>query len=222
MRPRVALIHAVTLAIDPVQEAFRRLWPDAYCSNLLEDSLGPDREREGELTAGLAARIGTLADYAASTGADGVLFTCSSFGPAIEQAAARLPIPVLKPNEAMFEAAFETGDQIGMLSSFAPAVASMEREFIELARLKGAKNARIRTVCVPGAMHALRAGKGEEHDRLLAEAAAELSGCEAVMLAQFSTARAERAVAATVPCPVLTSPVAAVQKLRRAITGDAP
>src|SRR4051794_716605 len=112
MKSRIALIHAVSVAIDPVQEAFRLLWPDAYCSNLLEDSLGPDLEREGELTPRMTTRIGALADYAVSTGADAILFTCSAFGSAIEQAAARLPLPVLKPNEAMFEAALETGDNI--------------------------------------------------------------------------------------------------------------
>jgi hypothetical protein len=190
MRPRIALIHAVTVAIDPVQQAFRCLWPDAYCSNLLEDSLAPDLERDGELTPEMTARIGALADYAFSTGANGILFTCSAFGPAIERVAARLPIPVLKPNEAMFEAALEAGQNIGMLATFAPAVAGMEQEFVELVQSKPASNARIRTVCVPQAMQALRAGDGQEHDRLLAEAAPALTDCDAVMLAHFSRPRA--------------------------------
>ena len=98
MSRRIALIHAVTVAIAPVQDAFRRLWPDARCTNLLDDALTPDRERDGELTQAMRGRIGALADHAASTGADGVLFTCSAFGEAIEQAAARLPLPVLKPS----------------------------------------------------------------------------------------------------------------------------
>ena len=110
MPTRIALIHAVTVAMDPVQDTFRRLWPEAICTNLLDDALSPDLERDGVLTAAMTARIGTLADYATGTGADGILFTCSAFGAAIEQAAARLPIPVLKPNEAMFDAALDAGD----------------------------------------------------------------------------------------------------------------
>jgi len=40
-----------------------------------------------------------------------------------------------------------------------------------------------------------------------------------VMLAQFSTARAQGAVSAVLDCPVLTSPDAAVLWLRRVVTG---
>ncbi len=46
MLPRIALIHAVTVAMEPVQEAFRRLWPEASCTNLLEELAEP-RSRAG-------------------------------------------------------------------------------------------------------------------------------------------------------------------------------
>ena len=123
MKTRIALIHAVTVAIEPVQEAFLALWPEAECGNILDDSLSLDRERDGMLTAAMTQRILALAEYAAATGAAGILFTCSAFGEAIEAAAARAPIPVLKPNEAMFEAALAAGQRIGMLATFAPSVA---------------------------------------------------------------------------------------------------
>lgn len=217
---RIVLVHAVNVAMAPVQDALRRLWPEARCSNLLDDTLGPDLERDGMLTTGMRARIGALADHAVVTGAEGILFTCSAFGEAIEEVASRLPLPVLKPNEAMFEAALDAGNSIGMLASFAPAVAGMEEEFRTLATQRGRGAARIRTVCVPEAMAALRAGDGALHDGLLARAAPQLRDCDAVLLAQFSTARAEQAVAAALDLPVLTSPGSAVAKLRR-LLGEA-
>ena len=55
---RIALIHAVRVAMQPVEDAFRRHWPDAERVNLLDDAL------EG--------------------GAAGILYTCSAFGEAIE------------------------------------------------------------------------------------------------------------------------------------------
>ncbi|MFZ3236085.1 MAG: hypothetical protein WA184_12050 [Stellaceae bacterium] len=112
MTARIALVHAVSVAIAPVEAAFRELWPAAECANILDDSLSLDRERDGALTAAMTKRILALAAYARSTGAAGILFTCSAFGEAIEAAAARIPVPVLKPNEAMFEAALAAGRRI--------------------------------------------------------------------------------------------------------------
>jgi Asp/Glu/hydantoin racemase len=214
--PRISLIHAVTVAMAPVHEAFGRLWPDAECVDILDTSLSRDRERDGELTAAMTRRIENLAEYAAATGAAGILFTCSAFGEAIDSAAAAAAIPVLKPNEAMFAAALAAGGRIGMLATFEPSVAGMTEEFRQMAAAAGA-DARLETHCVPGAMRALQAGNGAEHDRLLAEAAPRLDGCDAILLAHFSTSRAAAAVGERVSCPVLTAPGAAVERLKRMI-----
>ena len=221
MKTRIALIHAVTVAITPVQEAFGQLWPEAECVNILDDSLSLDRERDGVLTAAVALRISALAEYGAATGAAGVLFTCSAFGEAIEAAAERMPIPVLKPNEAMFEAALRIGRRIGMLATFAPSVASMEGEFREMAEARGGR-ASIETYCVSGAMAALKSGDGAEHDRLIAEAAPRFADCDAVLLAHFSTSRAAPRVASVLDRPILTSPGSAVAKLKEIILSSAP
>ena len=36
---RITLIHALRPSIDPIQEAFARLWPEAELRNVLDDSL---------------------------------------------------------------------------------------------------------------------------------------------------------------------------------------
>jgi len=220
MPHRIALVHAVRVAIAPVEEAFARHWPDAERMNLLDDSLSRDRSRDGALTPAMVRRFVTLADYAVATGAHGILYTCSAFGPAIEAAGAGRAIPVLKPNEAMFRDALVRGRRLGLLATFAPSVPSMEEEFHAMARAAG-REVELRSVCVPEAMTALDAGDGAKHDRLLAASAPQLAGCDAVMLAQFSTARAQGAVSAVLGCPVLTSPDSAVRWLRRAVGGAA-
>jgi hypothetical protein len=103
-----------------------------------------------------------------------------------------------------------------MLATFLPSVASMEDEFREMADAVG-QRATIQTYCVPGAMAALKAGDGAEHDRLIAEAAPRFVDCDAILLAHFSTARAVPAVTAVLDRPVLTSPASAVAKLRGVI-----
>jgi hypothetical protein len=209
--PRIALIHALRHSVAPVEAAFARLWPMARLANLLDDSLSADLARDGRLTAAMTGRFLTLARYAQGTDADGILFTCSAFGPCIAACAEALaPLPVLRPNEAMVEEALVAAGphgRIGLLASFAPTLTSLPAEF------------GLGAVVVPclaaGALAALDAGDAAAHDSRAAEASRALADCAVVALAQFSLARAADAVAAATGRPVLTTPDSAVRKLRR-------
>ena len=129
---RIALIpHALAQSVAPINDALARDWPQAQRMNLLDDSLSADLAAGvGAPDDAMTARFIALADYAAGTAADAILFTCSAFGPCIEAAARRhASIPVLKPNEAMIDEAVAGGRRIGLLATFAPTLASMPREF---------------------------------------------------------------------------------------------
>ena len=76
MTQRIALIHATALAMAPIQNAFQRLWPQAHCMNLLDDSLSRDLAQTGSLTPVMVQRFVDLAHYVQGTGCSGVLFTC--------------------------------------------------------------------------------------------------------------------------------------------------
>lgn len=219
--PRIVLIHATRVAIDPIEAAFRSLWPEAETVSILEEGLAADLASGRATQAELDARILRLAEYALGLKPDAILFTCSAFGSGIEAAARRIDIPVLKPNEAMFEAAVGAGGRIVMLYSFRPAAEGMEREFEEAVARLGAR-AEIRSVLVPDALDALKSGDAETHDRLVEEAAARIpaSGADAVMLAHFSMSRAAGRVRAATPLPVLTSPETAVAKLLKLLGGQ--
>jgi hypothetical protein len=217
---RIALIHAVRVAMDPIAAAFRQGWPEAETVNLLDDGLSRDLERRGTLEGPMTERIGALAAYASGLGADGILYTCSAFGSAIEKARAGSRVPVLKPNEAMLEAALAAGRRIALVATFAPTIPSMTGELQTLARDRGVEAA-ITPLFVPGAMQALDAGDGATHDRLIADAVRPLAEHDAVLLAQFSMARAAPAVAAVIGGRVLTSPETAVAKLRRVVEARA-
>lgn len=217
-KPRIVLLHATPVAMQPVQTAFRHLWPEAELVNLLDDSLSPDRAKEANLSETLVERFVNLGRYGYSTGADGVLVTCSAFGPAIERMASLLPVPVLKPNEAMFHAAVAMGQRIGMIATFGPSVGTMTDEFEDyIAEVRSP--ATLRTILVEDAMTALRAGDAETHNRLIAERAHELDDVDTIMLAHFSTSQAADAVARHVRVPVLSAPGAAVSRMRELVGG---
>ena len=110
MATRIVLLHATPIAMQPVQTAFAERWPEAEVVNLLDDGLTIDRAREGDaLSEALTRRFVDFGRYGHGMGAAGILVTCSAFGPAIDRLAEAVPVPVLKPNEAMFRAAIARG-----------------------------------------------------------------------------------------------------------------
>jgi Asp/Glu/hydantoin racemase len=212
--PRIALVHAMPVAIDPVAAVFRDLWPQAQTTNLLEDSLAPDLAAAGSITSAIVDRIVALARYGERCGADAVLFTCSAFGTAIDAAKRAVKVPVLKPNEAMIEDALAAGCDLALLTTFEPSIPSLMKELEELASGRGIK-LKLKTRSIPAAIAALQQGHGAEHDRLIAAAATEMGACDALVLGQFSMARAAIGIPALAGRKVLTSPHSAVTRLKR-------
>src|SRR5882724_3650000 len=191
---RITLIHALKHSIAPIETSFAKLWPKARLMNLLDDSLSADLARDGSLSDAMPERFLALGRYAAGTGSDAILFTCSAFGPCIEAVArAHAPMPVLKPNEAMIEQAVAQARTIGLLSTFPPTLASMPQEFPASVKI------------VP------KLAEGA----LVAEASKDLADCDLIALAQYSMAPAAALVAEASGRPVLTTPDSAVLKLKQ-------
>ncbi len=208
--PRIALIHALAHAVDPINQAIARDWPQATRMNLLDDSLSADLAASGRgQDAVMQERFARLAQYAVDCGSDAILFTCSAFGTCIESVASKhANIPVLKPNEAMIDDAAALGQRIGLVATFGPTLISMPPEF--------PKQVVLDTALAEGALAALNAGDGELHDKLIAQAAADLAakGCRVIALAQFSMCRAAALVHLQTSLTVITPVSSAVAKLQ--------
>lgn len=210
MPVRIVLIHALAQSVEPVNSAFHAMWPDAQCMNLLDDSLSRDLTAGAKLDSAMHERFLRLAECAANAGCDGILFTCSAFGPCIETVAQRYAhMPVLKPNQAMVDEAANSPGPVGLIATFAPTLESMPPEFpagIEL-----------RPALAAGALEALQRGDGAAHDELIAQAARQLAseGCATIALAQFSMARARPACERAACVPVLTTVDSAVRAMMR-------
>lgn len=209
----IVLLHATPVAIEPIGRAFASLWPEARLSNLLDDGLTTARAQSEELTPALAQRFVNLARYGHASGADAILATCSAFGPAIEAADRELPVPVCKPNDAMFQEALARGRRLAMIATFAPALPTMIAEFAEETARLGV-DATLDTFVAADAMTCLRAGDADGHNESVAREAVKLDGYDAILLAHFSTSRAQERVRALVDVPVFAAPESAVRRLR--------
>ncbi len=219
MSKRIALIHAVSTAIPPILHAFKEGWPEAKLSNLLDDDLMPAYTREGGLTPHIVERICGLALYAARTGVDGILFTCSVFPQAEDVAKQLVRVPLLKPDEAMIAAALDAGKRIGVVATNPPAGPAAAAQFLAVAAGRGLEIQVIQSLA-EGAFAIGNAGDSATHDRMVVEAAERIAGTvDVICLAQVSMALARAAVQAKVKVPVLTAPATAVARLKSLLGG---
>jgi len=210
--PKIFLAHAAAVAINPIVASFRANWPQARLANLLEDAWMPDLAEDGRLTETMIERFVLIGHYCVKAGADAILFTCSAFGPAIDEVRRQLKIPVLKPNEAMYEQLVAKSCNASLLATFPPSIPSMVTEIEDMARAKGTQ-INLSTQLVEGALAALQNNKPDEHNQLIADLAGKQQ-CDVIAFAQFSMSPAVKLAAQRTRTPILTTPDSAVAKLK--------
>jgi Asp/Glu/hydantoin racemase len=167
----------------------------------LRDDLLREAERAGGLNDDIAARAAAELEKLAG-GAEAVLLTCSTLGPAAARAQAA--VPVLRVDEALAKQAVKAGGRVVVLCAVTTTI-EPSRELFE--RHAAATGARIEMRLVPDAWAAFRAGDRGRYCELIAAAAdaAFAEGADVVALAQASMAEAAPLARNGTP---LTSPAA--------------
>ena len=85
--------------------------------NLLDELLYADVGANGELTPALYARVANLFRHCEASGADGIVFSGSTFGPAVEAGRKGIKVPVLRIEEGMMDEAVARGGSILVVST---------------------------------------------------------------------------------------------------------
>ncbi|WP_328898602.1 aspartate/glutamate racemase family protein [Streptomyces sp. NBC_00441] len=212
-RPRVCLVHTVASLPAVFTPLLAELAPGVDPYHVVDESLLADAIAHGRLPR-TTARLAAYVTHAEAAGADAVLVTCSSLGPAAEEVRALTALPVLRVDEPMADAAVRTGSRVGVLatldSTLAPTAGLVTRKAAEA----GTPVTLDTTVC-PGAYAARAAGDQDRHDALIAEEVRRLAADHDVLvLAQASMAAALTALPdGALGVPVLTSPRSGVAQL---------
>jgi Asp/Glu/hydantoin racemase len=216
--PKIVLFSVHRDAMEAARHAFATRWPEAQVSNLLDDGLFSWVVQAGGVVPEMHEAFHTLTRYAVARGAQGIVYTCSAFREVIDGCRAMFPLPMLGPNTAMIDDALDAGSRLAVMATVGPTIPSFSAELLETAAARG-RTVELVPVVVEGAFDALARGDAATHDRLVAERAADIRGCDAVVLAQFTLARAAPVVAAACPVPVFESPGAAVARMRALLGG---
>jgi hypothetical protein len=210
--PRIALISATRSAIAPAVEAFHARFPEAEVWNVLDDKLLADLVTAGSMTPELEQRMHGLIRYAAAA-ADGVLLTCSQYGPIA--GGAGVDVPVLAPDEAAFAEVVNGG--FATVLVLASIDSSLDDTLVRLQAEATRTNSAVRLVGIVS--REARAAADRDDRAALAEALvgaahADATRVDAVFLAQYSLSPAADAIADALGVPVITGPDTAAMRLR--------
>ena len=221
--PTVAMVHATPAAIAPAVAAFDERFPEAGLWHLLDDRLVTDAEEAGGLVAPLRRRMLSLIEHAVSGGADGVLLTCSMYGPVARLAGQLWDRPVAGSDEAMYERVIaERPARVAVLGSLATAVGDSTarlREALAASRQPGGGPCtEVVGVLCPGAAAAAREGDDAALLASLRSAAEPLTGqVDLVLLGQYSLTGVRSRLEAALGVPVWSPPHLAAELLRRRV-----
>jgi len=214
MPKTLALIHTSATLVPVFQQLCKTHLPSVKTFNIVDDSLVSGIRAKGSLTADIARRVQAYIASAEAGGADHILVTCSSIGPAVEASAKFSAVPVLRVDQPMADQAVNTGRRIGVIATLATTL-EPTADLVRRRATAAGKHIELTSVLVEGAFEALMAGDGATHDTKVAAALRELSSkVDVILLAQASMAR----VVDTLPdadkrTPILASPPIAIQHL---------
>lgn len=210
----LALIHTSATLVPVFQQLTKAKLPTTETFNIVDDSLVRQIGAQGGITPEISARVAAYIKSAASGGADFILVTCSSIGPAVEEAAVTVKVPVLRVDQPMADAAVRAGRRIGVIATL-PTTLHPTADLVRRRAAAAAREIELKTKLCEGAFEALMSGDAVTHDRLVAAALRELSSeVDVILLAQASMARVvDTLPAADRKIPIFASPPIAIDHL---------
>lgn len=215
MAQTLALIHTSPTLTPMFGALCTEQMPGITVFHMVDESLIKDTIQAEGLRKVTMRRLLSMVESAGMAGADAVMVTCSSIGVAVTLAQDWFDFPVIRVDEAMAEAAVRTGKKLGVMATLRTTLDPTTALLREKAAEAGQTVEIVECLC-DGAFDAVLSGDTATHDRILSAALLnEMSGVDAVVLAQASMARVVNALPpGALKVPVLSSPELSVRRAR--------
>ena len=213
----IGFIHTV-LGLPPTFASLAdELVPDAEYFHIVDETLLANTRKSGSLTATTRRRVLGYVESAADAGADLVVVTCSSIGPAVDASHDFVDVPVLRIDEPMVDEAVRLGSRIGVVATLSTTL-QPTAELVERRAIAVGKEVEVVARVCEGAFDALQAGDRDRHDELVRAGLQELlAGVDVVVLAQASMARVADTLGETA-VPILSSPRLGMRRVAELVT----
>ena len=188
-RKKLGLIHTSATLVPVFAQLCKEKLPDVDVFNIVDDSLVRGIREAGGITPMISMRVTNYLGSAKYAGADYIMVTCSSIGPAVEAGAKWIDTPVLRVDQPMADIAVATDKRIGVIATLSTTLEPTADLIVRRAEIAG-RQIELTSKLVDGAFEALMSGDGAAHDAMVAAALKELSQqVDVIVLAQASMAR---------------------------------
>src|SRR4029077_4634837 len=95
-KKRLGLVHTSATLVPVFAQLCKEKLPGVEVFNIADDSLVKGIREAGSITPQISKRVSDYLKSAESAGADYIMVTCSSIGPAVEAGANSVNVPVLR------------------------------------------------------------------------------------------------------------------------------
>ena len=193
MKKRLAIIHTVSWYNKSVIEPFAKPWlkenPDVEIVNIMDDSLLSESLPNGGPTKEVVRRMIYYYQAAEATGADLLMCSCTTMGPATRAARQMISKPLFNIDEPMASEAVSKGKVIGILATV-PTSAPATRALLRMEAEQQNRQIEIKTVINEKAFQALVSGDIEKHNAMIYTELEKLQNeVDVIALGQISLAQ---------------------------------
>ncbi|HEY3761075.1 MAG TPA: aspartate/glutamate racemase family protein [Verrucomicrobiae bacterium] len=213
-KKKLGLVHTSATLVPVFAQLCKDKLPGVETFNIADDSLVKGIREAGSLTATISRRVAGYLESAELAGADYILVTCSSIGPAVEAGAKLAGVPVLRVDQPMADKAVATGKRIGVVATLSTTL-EPTADLVRRRAAAAGKQIELTSKLCEGAFEALMSGDAAGHDARVAAALKELAQqADVIVLAQASMARVVDALKPEDKrVPILASPAIAIDYL---------
>jgi Asp/Glu/hydantoin racemase len=202
---RLALIHTALFVAELIKTKMLDTLPALDAFHMVDEGVLKELMDKREITPRIVRRLLSMATFAQETGAEFILFTCSSTSPAVDLIRPMIEVPLLKIDDPMAEKAASIGRKIGVICT-AETTAGPTTNLIAQHAKRQAKEVTIEVWVEREAFENLKAGRKDLHDALVLDAAVRMAEeVDVIVLAQVSMSHLQERLEAILNIPVISS-----------------
>jgi Asp/Glu/hydantoin racemase len=216
-KPKVALISSTRAVFGAMDAAFRAVFPEAETVQILDETLLILFREDGGLSVRSRRKALRMALSAQDSGVDGILVTCSSLSPAVEEIRSFLTIPIVKIDEPMFDHVVQKAESIALVAS-ADTVLKSVGPFVQKKAGHFGRKVSLRPVILADYWPLLQKDPASFYKAVGEACTRAARECEAVVITQVSMALGREQASPEVRDRVFAAPEYAVRALREILT----